>query len=240
MTKQIIVSFAAIFLLLAAGMFSILYGAGPVVQIPQNISAFPGNKVIVPINITGVQGAGIGLYALRFDYDENLLTNPVIIPEATLSQGASDLIYGSNYYDLSVGVFSFKPSDDGILIKIQFDISPEFTNGVIPISFVEPNTETVLATAGFDLVTSEFINGSIMVSTVSTDPPVSWEPDLPDIDYIELPDEDRFYTDADITLFKDTWLKTCGQSEYNSEYDLVLDCVIDFFDLAYIADYLDE
>ena len=140
--------------------------AEPVVSLPTDFGASVGGQIVVPITITGVSGAGIGAYALRLDYDTTILSNPIAVDAGTLSEGNPGLQTFSppsdGIGDFSVGIgFGFTPSGDGILIKVQFDVSSVFT-GTIPITFASKNNKTVLSTAGFVSIPSTFNDGSLV------------------------------------------------------------------------------
>ncbi|CAN2043510.1 hypothetical protein GMMP1_1110060 [Candidatus Magnetomoraceae bacterium gMMP-1] len=140
---------------------------GPIVSLAQNLEAFSGEKIEVPINISGVAGAGIGAYAIRLDYDESVLSNPRIVDAGTLSEGNLDIetyvAPSDGIGKFSVGIGSgFNPAQDGTLIKVLFDVSSSFT-GTTNISFVAKNVKTVLSKADFSIIASIFNDGSLLV-----------------------------------------------------------------------------
>ena len=141
---------------------------GPVVSLPQDLAATPGGQVVVPIEITGVPGAGIGAYALRLDWNDAVLSNPVVIDAGTLSEGNINLQSFAPPSDgvgkLSVGIgFGFSPAQDGTLINVQFDVAAGAPSGSTPVSFVDTNAKTALSTAGFEQIPATFTDGSLLV-----------------------------------------------------------------------------
>ena len=136
----------------------------PVVSIPANIAAGPGSTVIVPINITGVVGAGIGAYGVRLDYDAAVLSSPTVVTTGTLSEGKTVQTFappsdGIGKFSAGIG-FGFNPTADGILVKVQFNVNANFT-GTSPITIVGDNVKSVLSAADFTLITTTFTDGSV-------------------------------------------------------------------------------
>ena len=146
--------------------------AAPNVSLPTNLTAVAGNTLVVPIYISGVADSNIGAYGLRLEYDETLLSNPTPEDTGTLSEGNANLQSFINpadgVGDFSVGIgLGFSPVSDGVLIKIQFDISMNFS-GSTAISFVSKNEKTAIVTNGFELIQTNFIDGSIVQSNGNT------------------------------------------------------------------------
>jgi len=103
--------------------------AAPELSIPKNITV-SGTQTQVPIYISGVSGAGINGFKVRFDYDETLLTNPQLILDDTLCENKNVLSgppQDGNGGDFLITLFSgFSASEDGILAIIQLDVDPNF------------------------------------------------------------------------------------------------------------------
>ena len=156
-----IVSLLAMFGIGSATAFAV-----PSVSLLTDLGAPVGGQIVVPITITGVSDAGIGSYALRLDYDTAILSNPTAVDAGTLSEGNANLQTFSppadGIGDFSVGIgFGFSPTEDGTLIKVQFDVSANFT-GTTNITFASKNEKTVLSTAGFIKIESTFTDGSLL------------------------------------------------------------------------------
>lgn len=135
----------------------------PLVAVPLNISISSGNKIIVPVNITGTSNADIKGYSLRIDYNESLLSNPVSIKTGTLSQDIPDDKFISSPYPFdrigkfSLGAYDVSLNQDGILVKIQFDVLPNISIDSCNIIFESPNQKTALFTGAYDIIMSRFI-----------------------------------------------------------------------------------
>ena len=200
------------------------YGSTPTVTIPGDIQAVAGGKVLVPFQLTGVQGADIGGFFIRIEYDETVLLNPFVVSVGTLTAGISELVHGpaseGDDWDYSVGLASnFAPSEDGILFLIAFDIAAEAYTATVPIGFAGPNEQTYLnvdlASTGFELeiIPAQFVDGSVAVSG-----------------------QDPF----DFEEFQQHWLIDCDSPDWDGAYDYVEDCIIDYLDLQYVGDYFFE
>ena len=122
--------------------------SAPTLNIPTNMTVSDGNKAIIPINITGASDAGIIGYSIRLDYDDAYLSNPVIITDSTFSSG-KDVKggppqdgKGGNYL---ITLFSgLSVSEDGVVVKLQFDVDSNFSS--TNISFVTEATKLFDAT----------------------------------------------------------------------------------------------
>ncbi len=218
------------------------------IRIPENICCAEDHTVIIPLEISGSQHAEIGGYMLRLDYDEQILTNPAIITEGTLSEKNSDLMSGKAWpgdpWDFTVGTgFGFSASQDGVLVAIRFDVSAGFVSGTIPVSFVNINEDTYLNAdllrTGMELeiIPAEYISGSVILCP---SPP---EADTEEIMTAYLPcdfDKNGKADHPDIDNFKLKWLSACDESGWDSQYDLKEDCRINVWDLSYFADCFSE
>ena len=196
------------------------FGSTPTVEIPGEIQALAGGKALVPFQLSGVQGADIGGFVIRIEYDETVLLNPVVVPVGTLVGGNTELVYGpaseGEDWDYSVGLASnFAPSEDGILFLIAFDIAADAYTATVPVSFKDPNEQTYLnvdlASTGFELeiIPAQFVDGSVAVSG-----------------------QDPF----DFEEFQQHWLTDCESPDWDDAYDYVEDCIIDYIDLQYVGD----
>ncbi len=220
----------------AAGLFTAdIAAAGPVVSFKQNMEAKPGEQLVLPIELSGAAESGIGGFMLRLSYDTSIFRNPRVILEGTLCEGNPDVISGpARDYDpwtFSIGIgFSFSASLDGVLVKIQFDVSEDFKEKST-VSFMSPNQETYLnkdlMQTGFNL---EIVPAQFVDAEINAAKPLSYER----WDF----NEDGSVDYADIVLFKSHWLTTCWDYDWEPLYDLVEDCEINVFDLAGLADNL--
>ena len=197
--------------------------AAPVVSMPENIEAAAGGKVTVPVNIQGVQGAQIGGYFIRLVYDESVLANPTVVSQGTLSADNPRLnsAFGKTHEPWTFSVwlgFGFAPDQDGVLIKVEFDVSPRFAAGNTPIRFAGPNEDSILikdvleTDFNQEIIPSEFGDGSISAAQGAA--------------------EDAF----DYGLFQEHWLTRCSDSNWDPQYDYVPDCIVDYRDLSYVGD----
>jgi len=140
----------------------------PVLTIPTEFEATPGEEAVIPIAIAGVAGAEIGSYAIRLDYDGTVLSNPRAVDAGTLSEGNPNLqeftapADGIGQYSVGIG-FGFSPIQDGVLIKVRFDVSRDFT-GTTAIVFAGKNGKSALATADFNTIEADLIDGSAIAS----------------------------------------------------------------------------
>jgi len=146
-------------------VFFILPGysfSSPELNIPTNMTVSNDTQVIIPINITGVSGAGIVGYSVRIDFDDANLTNPVVITDDTLSEGED--VKGGPPQDGKGGKYlitlfsGFSASEDGVLIKLQLDIDTNFSS--TNISFV--SEETKLFNSTYRLITYSSSDGLLM------------------------------------------------------------------------------
>ncbi len=197
------------------------FGSTPTVEILRSeVPAPAGGKALVPFQLSGVQGADIGGFVIRIEYDETVLLNPVVVPVGTLVGTNPDLVYGPGSegedWDYSVGLGSnFAPSEDGILFLIAFDIASDAYTATVPIGFAGPNEQTYLnvdlASTGFELeiIPAQFVDGSVAVSG-----------------------QDPF----DFEEFQQHWLTDCDSPDWDGAYDYVEDCIIDYIDLQYVGD----
>ncbi|CAN2042666.1 exported hypothetical protein [Candidatus Magnetomoraceae bacterium gMMP-15] len=152
------------FLLTGVGISS--ETASLTVSLPTELQVVPGGEVEIPVFITGVKDKSIGAYAIRFDYDEKILSNPKIIDKGTLSEGNPNLqVYvppSDGIGKLAVGIgFGFTLDKDGILIKMKFKVSEDFT-GTTTMNFVSKNVNSVLSTANFEKINVTFKNSSLL------------------------------------------------------------------------------
>jgi len=233
-------------LLISYSMWNIPANAssGIIVRIPENIRCAEDHTVIVPAEVSGIRNAEIGGYILRLDYDEQILSNPLVITEDTLSENNSDLIYGKAWpgdpWDFTVGTgFGFSASRDGILIYIRFDVFAGFVSGSTPVSFVKINEDTYLNTdllsSGMELhiIPAEYINGSVI--------PCNSPPEETKNTYLPCDfDKNGTGNESDIEMFKEKWMMNCDEPGWNSSCDLQEDCRINIWDLSYFADCLSE
>lgn len=163
--KHVTLSGVMLVILLLVGIEVPFSEMRPVVSLPTTLEAIPGGKVVVPIDVAGVDGAGIGSYAIRLDYDDTVLSNPTAVDAGTLSEGNSSLQEfappsdGIGLYSVGIG-FGFSPSQDGVLIEVQFDVSAGFT-GTTSIAFVSKNEKSTLSTVGFEKIEAAFMDGSL-------------------------------------------------------------------------------
>jgi hypothetical protein len=156
---------AAVLLIVSVGAFAaVQLLAVPTVSIPSNHPASPGGTVIVPVNITGVSGAGIGAYAVRLDYDSAVLSSPTVVTTGTLSEGKTVQTFappadGIGKFSAGIG-FGFTPTVDGALVKVQFNVAANFT-GTSAVTIVGDNVKSTLSSADFTLITTTWTDGSI-------------------------------------------------------------------------------
>ena len=138
----------------------------PLVSFPTDFKTTAGSTIKVPVYISDIAGLFINGYAFRIDFDANVLSNPVVITDGTLSHGKQGL---TSYYPpsdnigkLSVGIFSnFFPSNDGVIIYIQFDVASNFSNET-PLSFVALESKTNLIDGYYNPMDANFQNGAIV------------------------------------------------------------------------------
>ena len=136
--------------------------AAPSLNIPTNLTV-SSNQVVIPINISGVSGAGIVGYALRIDYDNTWLSNPVAILDDTLSEG-KDVQTGPPQDGLGgefiITLFSgFTASEDGVLVKLQLTVDDEnFTS--TDVSFI--TAKTSLYNASYQKITYTSSDGVLV------------------------------------------------------------------------------
>ncbi len=115
--------------------------------------------VDVPIRISHFSSANISGYSLRLNYDENLLTEPELVAEGTQSDGSEvKLIVDppDGFGNLSLGLYSFMPNQQEILIKLRFRVSMAFTGDTPFITFVGPNQHTVLFKNNYETIPTFF------------------------------------------------------------------------------------
>lgn len=155
------------------GAFSAL---AQTVSFPTNHGVTPGAATIIPVNITGAEGASIGGYGLRIDYDETVLSNPQADLTGTWSEGNADLVEGTatdgvGKYSIAIG-FGFSATDDSKpIVNVRFDVAQGFTGDpTSAVSFAGDN-ETVgsfLMTSGFDLINATWEDGSVGITLPPT------------------------------------------------------------------------
>jgi hypothetical protein len=138
----------------------------PLVSFPTDFKATAGSTIKVPVYISDIAGLFINGFAFRIDFDANVLSNPVVITDGTLSQGKQGMTFynppSDNIGKLSVGIFSnFFPSQDGIVIYIQFDVASNFSNET-PLSFVGLDSKTNLIDGYYNPMDANFQNGTIV------------------------------------------------------------------------------
>ncbi len=156
----------ALLIILSVMVYQAEAVAAPVVSIPTDVPATPGGTVIVPVNITGVVGAGIGSYGVRLDYDAGVLSNPTAVTTGTLSEGNTNFQFFAPPADgvgkVSAGIgFSFAPTADGILFKVQFNVNANFT-GTSPVTIIGDGVQSGLFTSGFDPIATTFTDGTVL------------------------------------------------------------------------------
>ncbi len=119
------------------------------------------NKIEIRIKITNTPEAGIRGYSLRLDYNPDTVS----IPQNTLSENYADFFQTKDPADrigrFSAGALFNSPLVQDILIKILFDISPNFKCGTSNIKFVsttDPDPKTNLFDKNYNEIDSVFIN----------------------------------------------------------------------------------
>jgi len=137
-----------------------------IISVPDNLNSIGTTEVEIPIHISNITKEQIAGYIIRLDYDD-VLTNPEIITNGTLSQGlpvesATPIdIYGGK---LTIGLMiGLNISNDGILIKIKFKVSDKFIAS--PIKFI--TEKTILHTSIFEQIKTS-TKDNFLVRTDST------------------------------------------------------------------------
>jgi hypothetical protein len=148
------------------GQVVIKSNSSTTVSVSSDIKAIAGDKVIVAYELNNVKETVDG-YALKIDYDDTLLLNPVVISDDTLSQGNANIMQGPSSDGIgkfTIAVFQgLNASNDGTLIKLQFDVAAKAT-GEIPVSFQKKNVKTILFKSGFENITEvEWIDGKVTI-----------------------------------------------------------------------------
>ena len=135
----------------------------PTLEIPNDLIVTSKTQIDIPINISDIQGSGMIGFGLRLDYDTDQLSNPTVITNGTLTEGLT--VESAVPIDGHGGKYSiallngFSPDNDGILIKVRFDVSPSFS--AANILFV--SEETRLNNATFDPIEPmHCLNGFLM------------------------------------------------------------------------------
>ena len=162
--------------LLLSGSIAANAFAEPVVSLPEKFVVTPGNQIIIPIDVKNVADTTIGGYAFRLEYDTDVLSNPDAIATGTFSEGLPDLYIvnspqdGVGKYSIGTG-FGFSAKADGTLIKIQFDVSSDFS-GSTSLSFAGVNNQTAIFSSFFDPITATFQNGLLITEETQEIPKV--------------------------------------------------------------------
>ncbi len=135
--------------------------AGPVVSVPQDLNLVPGEQAVIPVNILNLSGYELGGYVLRIHYNETVLSNPEAVVDGTQSESSIDGVKTVEHpVDgigvLSVGVFVLTPNESEVLVKIRFDVAPDYNEESPMIGFESVNRKTTLFTGGFDQIPAEF------------------------------------------------------------------------------------
>lgn len=159
--KSSVILSTAILLLTVINVLSAM--SSPTVSLSQNLEQLHDGKVSLSVSLSGVsEQENIMGYFLRLDYDENMLSNPVPVLSNTLSEDYFHLIAVPVPKDgigkLSSGIWlNAAQSQNGTLIKIQFDPLPGFVNGRANMKFISLKQKTMVFDDRFEKIEAAFI-----------------------------------------------------------------------------------
>jgi len=111
------------------------------------ITGYAGEKIAIPVNISGVEGLDITDALLKVSYDPDILTATGISTDGTIAQSwmtDSGVVPGQ----IIIGMASSSPLDqDGILIFINFDIDADAAGKIsdLILTEVEVNDGNIVA-----------------------------------------------------------------------------------------------
>lgn len=174
--------------------------AAPTLSFPQGLIVRSGDEIVVPVELYNMEDKdSISLFMVRIIYDENVLSNPTAIKSGTLLEGypimAKPIDEPNILFNYSVGSTGANINQNGVFIKIRFDVASNFTEGISALSFACyeigeycNSVETFFWNENFEDIFFKYIDGWIQAADI-TPPSVnisSLSPQIVDTAEIEV------------------------------------------------------
>ena len=167
--KEVILNEGALVASTSNGMITII--AGPSGQLKasiEQISADPGDSVVVPVKIQGAPGRDILAFTFDLLYDHRLLMPVNASFEGTVVEGWPEPVFRGAGDSLAIAAAGVSPIEtDGILLKIIFVVSQEAqVSKKSPISFLTTSFESLTQAEPFQAITED---GSVTIGSTAVD-----------------------------------------------------------------------